>query len=138
MNTKKRCGKCNKLKHLSEFHKNTLKKDGVQSMCKDCRKIYHRYHYLKNKKKYLNNSKKHKLITIDKCKKLKQNLLCEICGENRYWVLDFHHIDPSKKDFNIGSAIRVKSFKKLVEEMKKCRVLCANCHRDFHFKSKAS
>ena len=67
----------------------------------------------------------------------KKELKCEICGEGRYWVLDFHHIDPTKKDIEVSILIRKGSKKKALEEIQKCKVLCANCHRDLHYNERS-
>lgn len=59
---------------------------------------------------------------------------CVICGYNTCrQALDFHHIDPSKKDFTFGR-LRVKTLAwHIIEaELRKCVVLCANCHREYH------
>jgi len=57
---------------------------------------------------------------------------CQKCGENRFYVLDFHHTDPSQKSFNLGSASKF-SITKLKAELEKCITLCRNCHSEFHF-----
>lgn len=44
-------------------------------------------------------------------------------------VYDFHHIDPLTKKFSIGQEVNNYSMEKLMEEVKKCELLCANCHR---------
>lgn len=54
---------------------------------------------------------------------------CSFCGENNPVVLDFDHIDPSCKEFNLSDSPRKKSWNKILEEIKKCQVLCSNCHR---------
>jgi 5-methylcytosine-specific restriction endonuclease McrA len=55
---------------------------------------------------------------------------CELCGYDKYLgALDFDHIDPSTKSFSIGGLLHA-SLEKCVEEAKKCRLLCANCHRE--------
>lgn len=56
---------------------------------------------------------------------------CERCGYDNYLgALEFHHIDPSKKDFTIGdSNFRLKD---AVEEVKKCVMICSNCHKELH------
>lgn len=61
---------------------------------------------------------------------------CEICGEDRYWTLEFHHIDPANKRLigKTGSYWSQKRWDALLEEATLCRVLCANCHRDLHFR----
>ena len=56
---------------------------------------------------------------------------CIKCGYNKCTqALEFHHIDPSKKDFTISNG----NFKlqEAVKEIKKCILLCSNCHREFH------
>lgn len=58
---------------------------------------------------------------------------CEICGYNKCInALEFHHLDPSEKDFGIvnGNAI---AFEKVKKEVDKCILVCANCHREIHF-----
>uniref|UniRef100_A0A6H1ZMX8 Putative HNH endonuclease n=1 Tax=viral metagenome TaxID=1070528 RepID=A0A6H1ZMX8_9ZZZZ len=56
---------------------------------------------------------------------------CSICGYNKYsGALDFHH--TGDKEFNIGAEVGSKSLKLTKEEMDKCIILCANCHREIH------
>lgn len=59
---------------------------------------------------------------------------CFVCDYNKCEsALDFHHIDPSQKDFGLA-AVRasIKNWSLLVEEVEKCVVLCSNCHREHH------
>mgnify|MGYP005855513707 CR=1 FL=1 len=49
-------------------------------------------------------------------------------------ALDFHHLDPQKKDFNLGIAIIQWKWEKVKPELDKCILLCANCHRELHYK----
>lgn len=58
---------------------------------------------------------------------------CEKCGENRLYLIQFHHINPSTKSFCIGAAATYKKESVLVEEVKKCVCLCSNCHDEFHY-----
>jgi predicted HNH restriction endonuclease len=57
---------------------------------------------------------------------------CSVCGESRWYCLDYHHRDPSTKSFTIGVNRRV-SMEDLLAELEKCDVLCANCHRAVHY-----
>lgn len=66
----------------------------------------------------------------------KQTLSCENCGENHPACLEFHHLDPSQKKFSVSTRRDRPSLEKLKEEIAKCRVLCANCHRKEHYKLK--
>ena len=43
----KKCSKCGLLKPITEFYRN--KRDGLESWCKDCKKIDHKKYYQKNK-----------------------------------------------------------------------------------------
>lgn len=56
---------------------------------------------------------------------------CQICSYDRYQgALDFHHIDPSTKSFGIGSYGHSRSWERVKEELAKCILVCANCHRE--------
>lgn len=52
------------------------------------------------------------------------------CGEKEPLALDFHHIDPSTKEIDVSKAVQLGwGEKRILEEINKCRVICANCHR---------
>ncbi len=62
---------------------------------------------------------------------------CTVCGYFKCReALEFHHTDPSKKDFAIGSKGHTRSFERVREELDKCVMLCANCHREEHVRLK--
>ena len=63
---------------------------------------------------------------------------CEGCGYSKnIAALDFHHRDPSEKDFQISRG-NYLGWKRLVPELDKCSLLCANCHREEHDALRAS
>jgi predicted HNH restriction endonuclease len=68
--------------------------------------------------------------------KYKGTLKCTVCGFNHVAALDFHHEDPSQKEHDINRLISDGRFKKAYEEIQKCVVLCANCHRIHHHNEK--
>lgn len=59
---------------------------------------------------------------------------CCRCGYNIcYRSLDFHHIDPSTKEYNISDLVKcAKTLDLLVKEIQKCIILCRNCHGELH------
>jgi len=60
---------------------------------------------------------------------------CMDCGVRwPFWIMEFDHRDPSKKDFEIGSEGRQFSKQKVKDEMAKCDIVCANCHKDREYK----
>ena len=105
------CSKCGVEKSISDYHKNGFDRHGNQKYrgyCKDCANKRESERY-QEKKAYI-NSKKEK---------------CEKCGESREYVLDFHHINPSLKNFTIGK-LKKGAKEVLDKEIEKCVVLCAN------------
>ena len=57
---------------------------------------------------------------------------CSKCGYNSCMAaLEFHHIDPEKKDFGICGYSR--SWEHLKEELDKCIILCSNCHKELEY-----
>lgn len=62
--------------------------------------------------------------------KIKLSKGCLHCGYKDHAVaLDFDHLDPSDKNFNISQYFATASIEKLIKEINKCQILCANCHR---------
>ncbi len=64
---------------------------------------------------------------------------CSNCGYSRCIdALEFHHTDSSKKYFSISQKGYARGWDKVREELNKCVLLCANCHRELHAQSAAS
>ena len=55
---------------------------------------------------------------------------CIKCGEDRVWLIQFHHVNPEEKLLQIHAA---KTIASATEEAKKCVCLCANCHNEYHY-----
>ena len=130
----KLCLKCNIVKSFEDFHKSKLKVDGYQPYCKDCRKVIDAESYQKSKSRQ--KSIKDRRVRIKEynsrlIKRYKRFCGCLVCSENEPIALDLHHIDPFEKDINPSSAVTY-STTFLKREIRKCVVLCANCHRKLH------
>lgn len=62
---------------------------------------------------------------------------CENCGYNKCVdALEFHHSDPSQKEFNLSKKGHTISWDRALSEVNKCQLLCANCHRELHYEEK--
>lgn len=60
---------------------------------------------------------------------------CECCGYDKcIAALEFHHIDKSTKRFSLGMHGLCRKWEEILEEVKKCKLLCANCHAELHYK----
>lgn len=58
---------------------------------------------------------------------------CCKCGYEKFQgALEFHHLDPSKKDFHIGEGGYTRSWEKMKKELDKCILVCSNCHKEIH------
>ena len=98
--------------------------------------------YVKSSKKYICCRCRSNAVQR-KRHKLKHDLIvykggkCEICGYNRCEAaLEFHHKDPSQKDFGIAYKGYTRSLEECKKEVDKCMLLCATCHREVHDKER--
>ena len=58
---------------------------------------------------------------------------CQCCGYDRCpGALEFHHPDPTNKDFGISMDGMTRSWNRVRKEIEKCVLICANCHREIH------
>lgn len=58
---------------------------------------------------------------------------CIKCGYSEcIEAMEFHHLDPKQKDSRIATSITSQTWDKIVIELDKCIMVCANCHRKIH------
>ena len=92
-----------------------------------------RRHYEANKQKIIQRAaernKRQRQINKDYIYEVKQNSPCVDCGETNPLVLDFDHVRGEKKKAVSDLAHACCAIKTLEEEIAKCEVRCANCHR---------
>ena len=113
------CTKCKKDLPIDEFNWRDKNKGTRRSECKYCHTEYMKLMY-EYKKELVAN--------------IKAESTCKKCGETKDYMLDFHHLDPNKKDATIARMTsNTTCIDKLINEIKKCIVLCSNCHREFHY-----
>ena len=123
----KTCPKCKQEKTFDEFHKSKTKKDGCGSHCKECRKLIHKEHYLNNKEKYKDKAKEYKDNIKQEIRELKRKPCTDCKNTFNTWQMDWDHLYDKQSD--IGKLIERCNRKKIYEELKKCELVCANCHR---------
>ena len=95
-------------------------------------KTYVNTYYEKNKATIIAASTASAKAYKDKWRSFKATLSCVQCGQNHPATFDFHHINRDTKEASVNELIKNRAFKRAMEEVKKCVVLCANCHRIHH------
>jgi len=113
------CTKCGRELPIDQFNFRNKAKGTRRSECKECHTAYMKQKYQEKK---------------NEIQELKSQYACAKCGDTRGYVLDFHHIDPTEKEDSIARMISNNyELNRVYDEIKKCVVLCANCHREFHY-----
>lgn len=109
------CNRCKTEKDVRDF--SARKRGGFCSYCKSC--------FVK--------------LVVEKRRQLKQKAVeykggkCNECGYCKcIAALDFHHLDPSQKDFSIGNGSNLRTWSKMKLELDKCMLLCCRCHAEVH------
>ena len=126
----KRCSTCHEVRPLDDFNVRRAAHDGRQDRCRDCARRW----YLQNKNEHMRRVRdRNKRVRAENQELLANYLLahpCVDCGEADVRVLDFDHEDPAKKTQEVG---RLSTFglpwSRILTEIEKCSVRCANCHR---------
>lgn len=117
---------------VGAFARNAGRKDGLQSCCRSCRKVWDRATYAANREAMIARTAAARAARADESRHaLWQHLLghpCP-CGEADPVVLEFHHPDGDKEG-EIGAMVADGYlWRTIASEIEKCEVLCANCHR---------
>lgn len=123
----KKCSICKKVKETSQFSKENERADGLQTGCKACKKEASQKHYHNNIERIKKNSSDFRNETRSIINKIKESTPCTDCGLYfPSFVMHFDHLRD--KEFNISWGIMNKGRKAILEEIKKCEIVCANCH----------
>lgn len=134
MSDKNICSRCGVVKDVDQFHWKNKANGTRQRRCKECWRAYIREWYVANKPKVLaktrrQNQRKYAALKayVDEVK----SAPCMDCGHSYPpWVMEHDHRDPTVKIGNISRLRRQwVSLEKLKDEIAKCDLVCANCHR---------
>ena len=100
---------------------------------KEDRREYAKKHYASNKKIYKDRATKRNKLQRKKNREytnsIKENSQCVDCGERNPLVLDFDHVRGVKVSHIADMVNRPYNINKIKEEIEKCEIRCANCHR---------
>lgn len=88
----------------------------------------------RNREKFKKMVRDRELRVLKEFEEWKTTLQCSKCSEKHVACLEFHHLDPEQKDTNISNLRNSKKKRDL--ELKKCIILCSNCHRKLHYEER--
>lgn len=126
---KKRCPRCSKTKDVNEFHWRNKSKDKRQGWCKSCAIAARVDHYQTHRAETLLVVRQRQMVLRKQLWQLRVGQSCQDCGETDPVVLDFDHVQGTKR-WNVSSMVNSGySWESILGEVKKCEVVCANCHR---------
>jgi hypothetical protein len=129
----KNCTSCKKVKKPEEFNFKNKAKNIRHSNCKNCSRLYVRSHYERNKKYYLLKAYRRNQKIRGDIRDFILNYLishpCVDCGEKDPVVLEFDHMSGFDKVSEVSALYKNYDLKGVKEEIRKCEVRCANCHR---------
>ena len=98
-------------------------------------KEYNQGWYQRHKDEVITRRKKRQLEIRNWFMRYKSTLYCVDCGISHPAVLQFHHRNRSEKSFTIADVVRrATSIKQITNEIKKCDVVCVNCHAKRHWR----
>jgi hypothetical protein len=127
----KTCGRCGWQKPASDFAWRRKARGQRDNYCRPCRASYKHEHYAANRGRYIANAHRRKqAIALERATLLVEffrDRPCTDCGETDPLVLEFDHLGD--KSFNIAKGLRTHSWQAVLDEIAKCEVVCANCHR---------
>ncbi len=130
----KECSKCKKEKPLREFNFKVKSRGLYHVHCKECTRLFVKNHYNSNKEYYLKKARRRNIeVKSQIVNYLREYFLthpCIDCGESDITVLEFDHTGSEPKFKAVSHLITGGyAFDIIQEEIKKCEVRCANCHR---------
>ncbi len=115
------CKHCNTKKPLADFGRNGKTPKGRLKYKPECRSCTNKIDYPKRNARF-------KLLL----KRVFGKLECQRCGYDKCLAaLDCHHRDPTEKEYS-PSTLKNYTESIIINELNKCDLLCANCHREHH------
>lgn len=132
--TMKTCGRCKEVKPVEDFYWKNKQKTTRAYCCKSCALLNNKEYYNRNIERTrgprLRINRRNKRKWSEFVREYKNNKPCVDCGVcYPYYILDFDHVRGTKFT-EISKMSKLGYGPKLLEEIEKCDLVCANCHRE--------
>ena len=124
----KRCGKCGEVKPLDEFHR-WARGDGRQPWCKTCRRTYDAAYSARTLARRRERRAERKREFVVWYEALKEHRPCADCG-GRFppAAMQWDHLPGTEKVADVANLLRRLCKARVLDEIAKCELVCANCH----------
>ena len=104
------------------------KKGKITTYCQSKEK-----HYARQRKVHKNLRQKKRAFIH----RVKTMFGCKVCGYKKCAnALHFNHIKPKDKEYNIAAMVGSCSINKIKKEIRKCEIMCSNCHAEHSYEEK--
>ena len=124
----KTCGRCGVLKPPDDFHLST-RYDGRQPWCKECRREYDKRYWASRKDLRLEQKRAWKNGMAAWARDLKVDKPCADCGDTFHpAAMTWDHLPGTNKLGDVGNMVRRAGKERILAEISKCELVCANCH----------
>ncbi len=127
----RRCSRCGLEKPPGDFSTKRRVTGQLDTYCRPCRSAYGKHHYAVNRQRYIDQAVARKRALADERTAYLlayfEGNPCTECGERDPLILEFDHV--GEKAFSIGPKLATRTWQAILEEIAKCEVVCANCHR---------
>ncbi|MBV9279507.1 MAG: hypothetical protein JOZ41_05460 [Chloroflexi bacterium] len=137
MHPVKRCSKCGLAQPIEAFAFKNTAQGKRHSNCKTCQKVMKDRHYRNNRSRHIAQVTQRERDIAGRILALKSQGHCVFCGFAHPAALHFHHRDPVDKRFGIAEAPQLGyRWERILAEIAKCDLICANCHSIIHAEGK--
>ncbi len=128
MSELKVCGRCKRELSTTAFAR---QHDSLQSYCRPCQKEYDAAWYQANRDRRRNKARSDRLAYVQWLDSLKANTPCADCGQiYPSFVMEWDHLPGTVKTLVLGEARNgAYGRQRILKEIAKCELVCANCHR---------
>lgn len=127
------CGRCARELPIAAFRRHG---EGYQSYCRGCQKEYDAAWYQANKAKRRAKVKEDRYVYLAWLDSLKEGRPCADCAQTfPPYVMEWDHLPGTRKAFSVADTRRAAFGKaRVMAEIAKCELVCANCHRERTFR----
>jgi hypothetical protein len=125
----KYCNSCEQVKPVEEFARNSSRRDGLQVECRTCKGTRDRAYHSAVPQRRAPAQRVRRAALRQRLYEYMAERTCADCPESDPVVMEFDHVRGEKKA-NVGDLLaRGSGWPAMLEEIGKCEMVCANCHR---------